>query len=289
VGWVPFDVQCTGSSSLDVVSWTWDFGDGDFAYEQSPIHTYEEAGLFDIELEVYDGSQTVSKYRPEYVIALADSLIALDADCKAGDTVEITIYARNNLPLTNLWVPLRWAGDFELSWVGYHTQGCRTDYFEDTARLAYSGSGHLAVLELRTCNDGSLPDLEPGAGPVVKVLLAADTLAEYGQTTPISVDALGYLPPKFFGDRLEYIACPVQGTVTCTGCCRLRGDVNGSASGPDISDLVYMIGYMFKEGPAPPCLTEADIDGSGGDIDVSDLVSLVNFMFKNGDPPEPCP
>jgi hypothetical protein len=36
---------------------------------------------------------------------------------------------------------------------------------------------------------------------------------------------------------------------------------------------------MFGAGPPPPCLDEADIDGSGIGPDISDLVALVDFMF----------
>ena len=66
----------------------------------------------------------------------------------------------------------------------------------------------------------------------------------------------------------------------------------------DISDLVYLVDYMFTGGPAPQCWEEANVDGSGpinppldgpADIDISDLVYLVDFMFTGGPPPAPCP
>jgi len=59
----------------------------------------------------------------------------------------------------------------------------------------------------------------------------------------------------------------------------------------DIADLVYMVSYMFKEGPPPTCWPEADVNALGDpeSIDVSDLVYLVNYMFKQGPEPEPCP
>ena len=62
----------------------------------------------------------------------------------------------------------------------------------------------------------------------------------------------------------------------------------------DISDLVYLVDYMFTGGPAPPCWPEANVDcsddGNGvegpEDIDISDLVYLVDYMFNQG--PTPC-
>jgi hypothetical protein len=71
-------------------------------------------------------------------------------------------------------------------------------------------------------------------------------------------------------------------------CCAVRGDIDHGGNGIDISDLVYMVDYMFTGGPPPLCVDEADIDGTGG-IDISDLVYLVDYMFNGGPPPVECP
>ena len=76
-------------------------------------------------------------------------------------------------------------------------------------------------------------------------------------------------------------------------CCENRGDVNHDGGGPDISDLVYMVDYMFSGGPPPPCyggdvFLEADVNGDGAGPDISDLVYLVSFMFQGGPAPVPC-
>lgn len=80
-------------------------------------------------------------------------------------------------------------------------------------------------------------------------------------------------------------------------CCLLRADINHDGVGPDISDLVYLVSYMFQGGPQPPCedpvgsdyFPEADIDGNMTGPDISDLVYLVTYMFQSGPPPIPCP
>jgi len=73
-------------------------------------------------------------------------------------------------------------------------------------------------------------------------------------------------------------------------CCDYRGDVDHSGVLPiDISDLVYLVDYMFSGGPEPYCFGEGDIDGSGTQpIDISDLVYLVDYMFTSGPLPPPC-
>jgi hypothetical protein len=112
--------------------------------------------------------------------------------------------------------------------------------------------------------------------------------------TGLSLSSTGHLcgVPAIIGD-LEFTASAidsmgasderllsisVQAGLVC-------GDIDNSSEGPDISDLVYLVDYMFTNGPPPPVMQAADVDGSGGDIDISDLVYLVDFMFTGGSPP----
>jgi len=69
------------------------------------------------------------------------------------------------------------------------------------------------------------------------------------------------------------------------------GDIDNDGEGPNIADLVYLVTYMFQDGPEPPCLEEADINGD--EVvpypDIADLVYMVNYMFQSGPDPVPCP
>lgn len=58
----------------------------------------------------------------------------------------------------------------------------------------------------------------------------------------------------------------------------------------DIGDLVYLVDYMFTEGPPPfPSVLLADMDCSGGVIDIADATYLVDYMFTGGPlPVNPC-
>jgi hypothetical protein len=72
-------------------------------------------------------------------------------------------------------------------------------------------------------------------------------------------------------------------------CVNIRGNIDTDAGDViDISDLVYLVDYMFSGGPEPGCPNEADIDPSGG-VDISDLVYLVDYMFSGGPAPPLCP
>lgn len=84
----------------------------------------------------------------------------------------------------------------------------------------------------------------------------------------------------------------VEITVQFDNCCiGIRGNVDDDPGDAiDISDLVYLVDFMFNTGPAPSCFWEADIDGSGiAPTDISDLAYLVDYMFNGGPEPVACP
>jgi hypothetical protein len=84
-----------------------------------------------------------------------------------------------------------------------------------------------------------------------------------------------------FSDSLEFINEGEPLEFIC-------GDINFDGAGPDISDLVYFIDWMFRDGPPPPVMVSADVNSSTGEPDISDLTYLINYMFLGGPAPA-CP
>jgi hypothetical protein len=64
----------------------------------------------------------------------------------------------------------------------------------------------------------------------------------------------------------------------------LRGDANMDKK-TSVSDVVFLINYLFKGGPAPNPVYLGDVN-CDGKTTVSDVVYLINYLFKNG--PAPC-
>jgi len=54
----------------------------------------------------------------------------------------------------------------------------------------------------------------------------------------------------------------------------------------DFGDVVYLITYLYKSGPAPYPLWLGDVTCNGV-VDFSDVVYLISYLYKNG-PPPPC-
>jgi len=61
------------------------------------------------------------------------------------------------------------------------------------------------------------------------------------------------------------------------------GDANGDCT-INVGDAVYIINYIFKEGP-PPLPRDAGDPNCDDDVNVGDAVVIINYIFKGGSPP----
>lgn len=68
-GDIPLTVTFTDQSNNNPVSWEWDFGDGNSSAEQSPVHTYNEIGAYDVKLATINGSGTDTETKSNFIIA----------------------------------------------------------------------------------------------------------------------------------------------------------------------------------------------------------------------------
>ncbi|MGB8656772.1 MAG: dockerin type I repeat-containing protein [Candidatus Zixiibacteriota bacterium] len=55
----------------------------------------------------------------------------------------------------------------------------------------------------------------------------------------------------------------------------------------DAGDVVYIINYLYRGGPAPTPLVTADVTHDAI-LDVSDLIYLINYLYRSGSVPS-CP
>jgi hypothetical protein len=63
----------------------------------------------------------------------------------------------------------------------------------------------------------------------------------------------------------------------------LCGDLNESGL-VELGDIVYLITYLYKSGPAPGIYQSADVNCSGL-VELGDVVYLISYLYKSG--PEP--
>ena len=63
----------------------------------------------------------------------------------------------------------------------------------------------------------------------------------------------------------------------------LRGDLDGTFN-YTMNDVVFLVNYIFRNGPEPDPLQAGDVDASGA-INTADLSYLVNFIYRGGPAP----
>jgi hypothetical protein len=69
-----------------------------------------------------------------------------------------------------------------------------------------------------------------------------------------------------------------------TAVTQVEGDIDNDGN-VDISDLVYLVDYMFLGGPLPLSMNSGDVDASCR-IDVGDLVYMAEYFFLGGPAPQ---
>ena len=99
-----------------------------------------------------------------------------------------------------------------------------------------------------------------------------------------SVQGVLSLPQTHFSDQtgtlIAFTSVDGGTFLDCPPC----GDADGNG-GVTISDVVYIVNYIFLGGPPPVYDPAADVDCSGI-VNVSDVVYIVNYIFGGG--PELC-
>lgn len=65
------------------------------------------------------------------------------------------------------------------------------------------------------------------------------------------------------------------------------GDVTFDGELVDLADVVYLINYIYKNGPPPPHPISADINGPDRIIDLQDVVYLIDYLYRYGPEPNP--
>jgi uncharacterized protein (TIGR02145 family) len=79
----------------------------------------------------------------------------------------------------------------------------------------------------------------------------------------------------------------VSGNSRC--CLGIRGNVDGDIEElVNITDMTYLIAYLFSGGAAPPCFEEGDVNADGL-INITDMTYLIAYLFSGGLAPEECP
>lgn len=108
------------------------------------------------------------------------------------------------------------------------------------------------------------------------------------------VDSQSYVLPSAWVDKNCYVVVFAQAdgygdrAVFCSERAEVFqtyqvGDANGDGA-VTVSDAVFLLNYLFKQGPVPSPLGRGDANGDG-QVGVADAIYLLNYLFKGGPAP----
>ncbi|MFZ5979095.1 MAG: C10 family peptidase [Candidatus Zixiibacteriota bacterium] len=279
VGWAPFDVQFTGESELAVESWLWEFGDGDTSSLQSPLHNYDNPGIYDVELSVFAEGESHSYIKSDFIIALADTIRGGEVEGPLDSTLEIAVNVVNHVPLYRLQIPFEYDGEMDIKYLGYISAGTRSENFVVIEYLNYDGNNKRFTLNFDV---GENPDLEPGSGTFIFLKFAIEGTSPGVDTVSLRLDGYNTYEPHVYSRMVEFQPILKPGLITYTGCCiGSTGNTNCSAEEePDISDITRLIDYLYVSHDPLCCFEEADANASGGtEPDISDITTLIDYLY----------
>lgn len=152
--------------------------------------------------------------------------------------------------------------------------------YEDSVVLSVSG----------TDPDGTTPDLFAYGLPTDAVFADSGNGAGgfYWLTTQSDVGVHSIVLSASDGELADSLHVDLLVTDTANCCVGIRGNINNdSEDQANITDVTYMVAYLFGDGAPPACPEEADLNADGT-LNISDLTYFVNYLFGSGTEPQPC-
>lgn len=225
-------------------------------------------------------------------VILADTMWIDTVTTTPASKVRLDVHVTNTLPLRKIVIPVDWSGPHDMVLDSVSTVGLRTEYFAGQKYVAADYNNDRIAYSLTSSPLGTLPDLDPGSGPVLSLFFSVPPSAA-GDTNPVSIVSFNGFSPVFVQRCISYVPDTLAGAVAVEiNCCiGFRGNVNGDPDDKvNVEDLTFLVDYLFRDGAVPPCIEEANVDGDASrSIAVTDITYLVEFLFKGGPIPAFCP
>lgn len=200
---------------------------------------------------------------------------------------------------TTYYLCLVWYGDICMAWEEvsgppYDSMAVDTHVYIDTGIVVVI-PGHVTILS--SCVELTLPGDVNGNGSldIADMPLLIDFVYHGSPPLPQPHNAdvngdccINWDDVSLLQAGGPYAECTCPEPIWC--CCRgHRGNIDYDQDDHDnITDLTYLVAYLFGGGAAPWCLEEADFN-LDGTVNITDLTYFVAYLFGGGSQPPSCP
>lgn len=278
----PHTVQFTDNSIPSPSSWHWLFGDGNESFDQSPLHIYDTAGLFDVSLTVMTtwGEQTV--VHEDLIVVSADTLIFGSDSAFAGQTLISSVALSNSIPLDELEITFR-TDSLPLNiTLDSLKLGSRTTGFESLVTTYFGAPKNSWSARLIADNGGGADPLPAGSGEILKLYYSTDEWDD-DQLSAVVDTSLAQSPvTNLKAGSARLFPSVVTGELRTRDI--VRGDLNNDGR-RNLADITRLIAYVYLNGVSPVALPAGDciIDQR---LNLADITNLIAFVYINGDDPD---
>jgi PKD repeat protein len=274
-GPAPLSVDFAGSSSSTVSDWNWDFGDGGVDSVQNPSHTYLTAGVYDVTITTETSEGTQISPNPNMIWVWGDTLALDTVLVGTNQKFKIDIDGCTHLPLTQMTIPISWAGSLALPLDSIRMTGLRTaGLVLDT--LYTNLPMKQLVVRLRATGSNTILT---GNGPILSLWFRSPIIKLPGVNQVNVQSFAGYAPLCVSSAGFYTPVISSNGGVSMSCCVGTPGNVdNDPLQGVDIADLTTLVDHLFISFVPLACPDEGNVDGIGG-VDIGDLTALVDHLF----------
>ena len=276
VGPAPLTVAFIDSSYVPATAWSWSFGDGDNSTLQNPVHTYTDPGTYDVSLTITSDGRPLNDTKPDYIIALADTMTFKGDSVYAGQKVTVSVNVTNTQTLSSILVPFDYSTGMVIALDSFSVAGTRTTGWTS---LLVGGSPAQRKLAIFLQHNGT--PLPAGTGPVLRFYFSSDPYAFGKWSATADTSTIGGESLRLSAADFSYVPVFHPGVVVIRDV--IRGDANNDGA-LNIADPVAVINYLFKSGPGPVSIEagDANLDTL---VDLADAVYVINYIFKGGPAP----
>ncbi|MDD1728439.1 MAG: PKD domain-containing protein [Methanospirillum sp.] len=206
----PLTVQFTDTSSGSPTMWMWDFGDGTNDTVASPCHTYQQAGIYSVQLTASNQQGTDKKVEKEFISVTGDipPPVAMFEGTPVSGSAPLTVQFKD----LSLGPPTSYYWDFGDATISDQANPAHT----------YSGPGSYTVSLTVTNSGGSHTTkrenyiLVGGSGGVVADFEAAPTSGAAPLTVKFSDKSTGS-PTMWNWDFGDDVVIPMDADASCSG------------------------------------------------------------------------